>query len=310
MFFNHNNKMEISIYSLLSRFTVNIQPWETVEALKTKIFLNNGPSPSDQRLFLAGKQLEDHRPLHHYHISERRPVVINLLKYIMGGYVLFIKTFTGQTISLEVDACDTVETLKDKIEKKLGIPALFQWLVFAGACMEDKRTLSDYNVQSESTLHLVLRKVFIMVDVDGCESQSLQVNSTDTVASIKYKLMQKLPNAVCRNWLLYARTPLDNEMRLLDDSLTLAECNINKETTFEFTTAGQYNQQLSMIGLIFNCWYNHNGLMFLHNESEIHYCFCIMQIYHNCLLYTHAYVATGPPQQITPDPTTSITPSK
>lgn len=142
---------------------------------------------------------------------------------LYSNMCIFVKIHNGKTISLEVADSDTINSVKAKIQDKEGIPAGHLRLMYINKLLVGSRTLKDQKIQEEDILDIVFRGIHIIAKMRSGKSMTLEVESSDTIYSVKAKIFDQTCMAPAGQRLFFAD-------KLLEDGCTLADYNIQNDS--------------------------------------------------------------------------------
>eukprot|EP00117_Sycon_ciliatum_P003333 scpid94478/ scgid8171/ Polyubiquitin-C; Ubiquitin-related; Ubiquitin len=137
------------------RLSLEVDPSDTLAAVKSQIEQEKRISYDQQRLSYGGRQLYvDSRTMHEYNVTER--CTLELTLRLKGGMQVFIIQVTGKSWTFEVELNDRVSSLKARINAREGLPVEQQHLIYGAKPLLDDRTLAEYGIVDNSNIHMVL----------------------------------------------------------------------------------------------------------------------------------------------------------
>ena len=224
-----SDKMQIFVHTSSGEsFCLEVRPSDSVKKVKTKI-VEKKVIPPDQEVILGlhRVRLKDKCTLSDYQINDES--IMYMLVRRRGDMQLFVKRLHGKCITLQVNSSDSVESVKRKITVEKGIPAHHQRLIFGGKCLEDGRTLTDYEIRNKSTVYLALRLrgagMKIYVQLPNRKRIMLLVGHAGAfIETVKLKIQDKEGTSPDKQQLFFGGRELGN-------GLTLRYYNIQDKST-------------------------------------------------------------------------------
>ena len=216
---------------------VDVSVNNDVSILQNVAHVHSRIRPHLQCLRYDGGQIETYRKIGYYSIPDNAIVDVELRDYEL---MVFLKTLTGQTITVHVNPRDTVRDVKQKIFEQEGIPVNKQRMIFVGEQLNDNHRLLDYRIEHESAVHLVFRSgqfFQIFVRTRTGRTMVFECQPTTTVERIKARILD-------REGLHIDMQTLSFEGTILENQSTLQECGLEHNSIVDLALEQEKNTQI------------------------------------------------------------------